>query len=189
MAVLTPLVAGGMVVADPSTNETASCELFEVYGPDLYNMMVRSGADATTATKLVKVAVLSVWGEAGSAQINNTAVRTLMFTVARNLRTVHLHGSRSWQAPSAERMPALSPVMEPINQPPNYKPQTRKPQTRMQAAVNDLAPEQRQIVELAYLEGLSNRQIAERLSITVSCVKSSMRLTSRTVREAREDPS
>jgi RNA polymerase sigma factor (sigma-70 family) len=182
MAVVTPLVAGGTVVSGGCRNETASGDLFEVYGPRLYTMMVRSGADASTAAQLAHEAVLAVGRKVGTDQTDNAALSTLMFTVARDLRTGHLHKSLNWQEQSDERTPASSRVTVPIDLPLDYG-----PQSRMLAALNNLVPDQRQIVDLAYLEGLSNSQIAERVSIPVSCIKSSLRLISRQVRAALAD--
>jgi RNA polymerase sigma factor (sigma-70 family) len=176
MAALTSLVTGGTVVPDASHHETAACDLFEVYGPRLCTMMIRSGADANTAAQLAHEAVLAVERKVGTDQYNNAALSTLMFTVARDLRTVHLHKSLNWHCPS-DRTPAVSEVTAPIDH----------GRTQMQAAISDLSSGQRQIVELAYLEGLSNSQIAERLCLPVSYVKSNMRLTSEKAREAFAD--
>jgi RNA polymerase sigma-70 factor (ECF subfamily) len=52
----------------------------------------------------------------------------------------------------------------------------------VRAAVEDLPPEQRQIIELMYFDGLSQTRIAERLSLPLGTVKSRTLLGMRKLR-------
>jgi RNA polymerase sigma-70 factor (ECF subfamily) len=59
-------------------------------------------------------------------------------------------------------------------------------QERVQAALADLPSEQKEVVSLAYLEGLSHSEIAERLSVPLGTVKSRMRIAYQKIRQALE---
>ena len=58
---------------------------------------------------------------------------------------------------------------------------------RIESALARLPPEQHEVVALAFLEGLSHSEIAERLAIPMGTVKSRMRLAYQKLREAVED--
>jgi RNA polymerase sigma-70 factor (ECF subfamily) len=58
---------------------------------------------------------------------------------------------------------------------------------RVQAALAALPAEQREAVSLAYLEGLSHSEIAERLGVPLGTVKSRMRIAYQKIRHALEN--
>ena len=60
-------------------------------------------------------------------------------------------------------------------------------QVRVRAVLDDLTPEQRQVVTLSYIDGLSHSEIAERLALPLGTVKSRMRLAYQKVRMGLED--
>lgn len=55
--------------------------------------------------------------------------------------------------------------------------------TRVRAALAELAPEQRRVLELAYFEGLSCSEIAARISIPIGTVKSRLSAAMQKLRE------
>ena len=63
----------------------------------------------------------------------------------------------------------------------------KQQQVRLQAALADLPPDQREVVTLAYLEGLSHSEIATRLALPLGTVKSRMRIAYQKVRAVLED--
>ena len=60
-------------------------------------------------------------------------------------------------------------------------------QQRVQAALAALPPEQKEVVALAYLEGLSHSEIAERLGMPLGTVKSRMRIAYQKIRQTLEN--
>jgi RNA polymerase sigma-70 factor (ECF subfamily) len=57
----------------------------------------------------------------------------------------------------------------------------------VQAALSALPDDQRDVVMLAFVEGLAHHAIAERLSLPLGTVKSRLRLAYQKVRAALED--
>ena len=164
-------------------DEAAFRELFEAYGGTLRNFMMRSGADAGTADELTQEAMLAVWRKAALYQPDKGSVAAWIFTIARNLRIDRLRKEFNWHELSDEMMQSLP--SEDIGQDEALAAQQR--QKRVRDVLRQLGPEQRQIIELAYIEGLSHSQIADRLSLPVGTVKSRMRLAYQKVRVALED--
>jgi RNA polymerase sigma-70 factor, ECF subfamily len=95
-----------------------------------------------------------------------------IFITARNLRIDRLRKEFNWCEFSDGIMPPLP--SDEISQ--DNALGARERQIRVRAVLEELGPEQRQIIELAYIEGLSHRQISERLSIPLATTKSHMRL-------------
>jgi RNA polymerase sigma-70 factor (ECF subfamily) len=56
----------------------------------------------------------------------------------------------------------------------------------VQAALAGLPPDQKEVVSLAYLEGLSHSEIAERLGVPLGTVKSRMRIAYQKIRQTLE---
>ena len=63
----------------------------------------------------------------------------------------------------------------------------KQEQAQLHAALVDLPPDQKEVVSLAYLEGLSHSEIATRLALPLGTVKSRMRIAYQKVRAALED--
>ena len=164
-------------------DEAAFRELFEAYGSKLRHFMMRSGADAGTADELAQEALLMVWRKAGLYQPEKGSVNGWIFTIARNLRIDRLRKEVNWHELSDEMLQALP--SEDIAQDDALEAQER--QKRVRAVLQELGPEQREIIELAYIEGLSHSQIGERLGLPLGTVKSRMRLAYQKVRVALED--
>jgi RNA polymerase sigma-70 factor, ECF subfamily len=182
LANISSFAAGNLrSVTTTTQDEAAFCELREAYGSSLFNMMMRSGADAGTAAQLAEEALTTVWREVGRSQPDK-ASPTIIFKVARNLRITRLREEFNWHDVSGKMMRSVPddiPHIDPLA--------ASERQSRIHALLKDLGAEQRQVVELAYLEGLSHGQIAYRLSIPVGSVKASMRSIYMKVRGALED--
>ena len=65
----------------------------------------------------------------------------------------------------------------------------RQDARHVRAALLDLPPDQRQVIELAYFGGFSHSQIAEMLEVPPGTVKGRMRLGLTKLRVALGDPS
>ena len=157
-------------------------ELFRVYAPRIKAFMMRQGADAGVAEDLAQETLLTVWRKAALYSGELGSPIAWLFRIARNLRIDRLRREFTWheltdeamQLPGSE-MPADDRVIE------------RQRQARVRAALATLPPEQREIIELAYMDGYSQSEIAARLSVPLGTVKSRMRLAYQKVRNMLED--
>ncbi|HWE17722.1 MAG TPA: sigma-70 family RNA polymerase sigma factor [Hyphomicrobiaceae bacterium] len=163
--------------ADPA----AFRELYEAYGPRVKAYMMRRGADAGTAEDLAQETLLTVWRKAALYAGEKGSMTTWVFAIARNLRIDRLRREVPWQELPEGRMAEASD--EPL---PDEVMDEKERQERVQAALADLPSEQKEVVSLAYLEGLSHSEIAERLSVPLGTVKSRMRIAYQKIRQALE---
>jgi len=163
--------------ADPA----AFRELYEIYGPRVKAYMMRKGADAGTAEDLAQETLLTVWRKAALYAGDKGSMTTWVFAIARNIRIDRLRREAVWQELPEGRLAEASG--EPL---PDEAMAEKERQQRVQTALSGLPAEQRQVVALAYLEGLSHSELASRLNLPLGTVKSRMRIAYRKIRAALE---
>lgn len=165
-----------------ASDREAFRQLYQTYGPRVKAYMLKQGADSATAEELAQETLLTVWRKAPLFAGDRGNATTWIFSIARNLRIDRLRREGVWQElPQAHESIASD---EPA---PDEAVSGRQRQERVQAALAVLPAEQREVIELAYIEGLSHSEIAARLSIPAGTVKSRMRLAYDRLRVAVED--
>ena len=131
-------------------------------------MLMRQGADRATADDIVQDTMLAVWSKSRLFTCDRGALSTWIFTIARNLRTDRIRRQVVWF--QAEEELAGEQVSH------------ERERFHLTQAVAALPAEQAQIIELSYIHGLSQNEIAERLNVPLGTVKSRMRLAFETLR-------
>lgn len=164
--------------ADPE----AFRELYEAYGPRVKAYMMRRGADPGTAEDLAQETLLTVWRKAALYADDKGSMTTWVFTIARNLRIDRLRREMPFQELPEWRLAQASDEAQP-----DEALAEKERQQRVQAALAELPDDQREVVSLSFLEGLSHSEIAERLGLPLGTVKSRMRIAYQKVRAALED--
>ena len=156
--------------------------LFETYAPRVKSYMLRQGADAATAEELAQETLLAVWRKAGLYSDEKGSATTWIFTIARNLRIDRLRKEVVWQPlpENNDERPSEDPA-------PDEELSERERAERVRAMLAELPQEQSEVVNLAFLEGLSHSEIAQRLDLPLGTVKSRMRLAYQKIRDALED--
>jgi RNA polymerase sigma-70 factor, ECF subfamily len=157
-------------------------ELFQSFAPRVKSYMMRQGADPTTSEELAQETLLMVWRKAGLYSRDKGSASTWIFTIARNLRIDRLRREVPWQ-----ELPEGHDEISSNDPNPEEIVSAWERQERTQTALAGLPEDQRAVVSLSYLEGLSHSEIAERLSLPLGTVKSRMRLAYQKIREAVED--
>ncbi len=157
-------------------------QLFQAYAPRVKSYMMRQGADPNLAEELAQETLLTVWRKAGLYSGDKGSATTWIFTIARNLRVDRLRRETAWQ-PLPENA-AEEASSDPMPDDLVYENECK---ARVQAALEELPDDQSKVVVLAYIEGLSHREIADRLDVPLGTVKSRMRLAYAKIREALED--
>jgi RNA polymerase sigma-70 factor, ECF subfamily len=128
-----------------------------------------SRADAEEVTQEVFV---EVWSRADRFDPERGSARAWLMGIARNRAIDRLRrrqaDSRMAEAVRGEERPSGPGPLEDA--------EARELRERVRAALMSLGPEQRTTLELAYYEGLSQSEIAERLGAPLGTVKSRVRL-------------
>lgn len=157
--------------------------LFEKYAPRVKSFMMRQGADPSTADDLAQETLLAVWRKASLYSIDKGSVTTWIFAIARNLRIDRLRKEQTWlELPEGYDQEASTEA-----QPDDVLAEQER-RINMRRALDGLPPDQHEVVLMSFIEGLSHREIADRLELPVGTVKSRIRLAYFKLRNAVGTP-
>jgi RNA polymerase sigma-70 factor (ECF subfamily) len=147
--------------------------LYERYGRLAYSLIFRVVRDASAAEDLVQETFLRVWNRAQSFDEQRGALGPWILTVARNRAIDYLRsaeGRISAGVLELDRLenPALFTQLE-------ESALSIDRARRLKAAFEKLTEQQRMVIELAYYEGLSQTEMAERMKQPLGTVKTWVR--------------
>ena len=153
-------------------DQIAFATLYGRTAPRVKGLMMRLGTDAATADELAQETMLRVWRKSTLFDPRKASAATWVFAIARNLRIDRIrHEVRPELDPND---PSLVPAPQPSSE---EHVDARKRQERVRACVIGLPEDQRQAVQMSFVEGLSHQEIADRLDIPLGTVKSRLRLS------------
>lgn len=166
--------------------QAAMSMLYDRYAAGVLGLALRITREQADAEDVVVDTFAQVWRDAARFQGDRGSVGAWLATIARS-RALDLLRSRGRRnklddaataevnvAPAAMGMPTPSPMAALL---------ADERSRRVQTALATLPPAQRSALELAYFEGLSQSEIAERLDEPLGTVKTRMRLGLRRLRE------
>lgn len=145
------------------------------YSPLIFSTAYKVLNHAQDAEDVAHDVLVSVWKKADSY---NAAKGTLVTWICTTARNRSIDRVRSFQRRSAmhdrfeTRQKGEKPEARTTGRDDLYRSDAR---TILQSAVVELSPEQREVIELAYFEGLTQRQIADRLQSPLGTVKARIR--------------
>ena len=154
------------------------------FWPKVRAMLLRQGVDTETAEDIARETMLSSWRGARQLSGSRSGVSSWMFATARNLRIDRVRRQAGWQRfyeefETTARRQAFT-----------HEPARREHRPGdIGGAIGALAPEQLQVVQLSFIDGLSQYQIAQRLELPIDTVKARMRLAFEQLRRAMESGS
>jgi RNA polymerase sigma factor (sigma-70 family) len=162
-------------------DEAALDELYSRYGRVAYGLALRILRHRELAEDAVQEAFLNIWRSAGTFDAGRAGASTWILTLVHR-RAVDL--VRREERRTADR---LRPVEEQGGPTTEEEVSLRAQRRRVQEALRELAPEQREALELAYYGGLTQSELAERLGVPLGTVKSRMFSGLRRLRDLLED--
>jgi RNA polymerase sigma-70 factor, ECF subfamily len=127
------------------------------------------------AEEVLQEAFLEVWRRAREFDPSRGGVEAWVTTIART-RSIDRKRALGTVARIAEDVATQPPPVSATPVDPGEAASLGQDKARVAAAMRELPPEQRMVVELAYFEGLSQREIAERTGDPLGTVKTRARL-------------
>jgi RNA polymerase sigma-70 factor (ECF subfamily) len=152
-------------------DRAAFAELFGYYAPRVKSYLMRLGADPSLAEEIAQDVMTTVWRKAGLFDRTQASVSTWIFRIARNRRIDVFRRTRKPELDPEEPMVLPAGV-----EAPDARVDAMEAEARVRAAMKDLPDEQLALLKLAFYEGLSHREIADRLDLPLGTVKSRIRL-------------
>ncbi len=158
----------------------ALAELYDRYGRLVYSLILRVVKDAGIAEDLVQETFMRVWNRVQAFDAQKGSIGPWLLAVARNRAIDYLRsaGGRERNALEFEETdhPALYTNME-------HDILSSDQARLIQTALGKLSPNQRQVIELAYFEGLSQTEMAERMGQPLGTVKTWVRSALKNLRD------
>lgn len=162
-----------------SGDESAVGSLYDRYGAVLYAVVYRITGQRADAEEVVMEAFGQVWRDASRFESSRGSVAAWLTMIARSRALDHIRSRdrRERAASTAAREDeSQGPAMGSWGVDPGYQVEQTERQRRVADALQALSPIQREAIELAYYEGLSQSEIAERLREPLGTIKTRIRL-------------
>jgi len=155
-------------------------ELYDRYGRIVFSVILRVVRDGAIAEDLVQETFLRVWNRVQGFDAEKGAIAPWLLAVARNRAIDYLRSvaGRERNALEFEETdhPALFVDME-------HEILTSDKARVIKGAMEKLNANQRQVIELAYFEGLSQTEMAERMGQPLGTVKTWVRTALKNLRD------
>lgn len=149
----------------------AFAQLFTRYAARIKAFLIKSGAAPGEADETTQEVFVSVWRRASSFDPAKAAAATWLFAITRNRRIDMIRRQRRPEPDPDD--PLFAP------DPPTPPEKTLSNQSRdlaVREALKELPEAQKAIVLMAFYEGLTHAEIAQRIDLPLGTVKSRLRL-------------
>jgi RNA polymerase sigma-70 factor, ECF subfamily len=154
--------------------------LYDRHSRAAYSLGCRLMNGRQAAEDLLQEAFIKVWRSAGSYRMGRGSVRTWIFSIIRNRAIDHFRAQASRQR-TQEKVEASAPTSEPSVA--FSETWSSFKRDLLHEAVEELPHEQREVLALVHLFGLTHAEVAERLCLPLGTVKGRLRLALKKLRE------
>ncbi len=156
-------------------DKQAFAEVFEYFAPLLrsYSLAREPGA-ALMADELAQTVLIKVWEKANTYCPSKASVKTWVYTLARNSRIDILR--RNGRYVTEIDPEYIWDEQEDESSDPFLEIQQRRAESTIGKALEQLSPDQKQVLEKVYLEGKTHQESSEELNLPLGTVKSRVRL-------------
>ena len=162
-------------------DESALSTLYDRYSSMLFSMLMRILKDTSAAEEILQDLFLQLWRNPSRFDPSRGSLPAWLLVIGRN-RAISRLRSRERREVS-EDSDGFS--MDSIPSPGNIEEEAQRSQLaqRLRSAMATLPPEQREAVELAYFEGMSQTEIATRTGSPLGTVKSRVRTAMQSLKQ------
>ena len=164
-------------------DEQALGALYDRWQPVVYALAVRILGDRDDAEDVVEDTFCQIWRQAATYETSRGTVATWILTVARSRALDRRRSTQRRRTESLDDRDATRPTADRTAPDPLALAETAQIRQVVNAALAELPPEQREVVELAYFGGLSQTEIAEKTSVPLGTIKTRVRLAMQKLRD------
>jgi RNA polymerase sigma-70 factor (ECF subfamily) len=164
-------------------DQQAFARLFDLHAAAVLGFALRVVGARGEAEEVLQEVFLQVWRQAGHYEPGRSTPRGWLLLLARSraLDRLRRREARGRHEQEAGTEASFARLAAPLG---TQRLEAAERRDRVHAALNLLSPEQRRCIELAFFEGLTHVQIAERLAAPLGTVKSRILLGMNKLRQA-----
>jgi RNA polymerase sigma-70 factor (ECF subfamily) len=155
-------------------------DLYDRYGRLVYALIVRVVRDGGIAEDLVQETFLRVWNRVQGFDADKGGLGPWLLAVARNRAIDYLRSAAGRMRNASELQDTEHPALFADMEKQLFNSDRVR---RVKDALEKLAPNQRTVIELAYFEGLSQAEMAERMGQPLGTVKTWVRSALKSLRD------
>lgn len=159
----------------------ALARLFDLHSPVVLGLLTRMLGGRSEAEEVLQEAFLQVWTQADRYDPSRSSARGWLLMLARSRALDRMRRRDARRRREEESVESADVAIHPVGTGRLEESETR---SRVSSALGALSPEQRHCIELAFFEGLTHTQIAERLKAPLGTVKSRILLGMNKLRQA-----
>ena len=152
-------------------DRAAFATLFDHFGPRLQAYLIRLGSDTGSAEEIIQDVMTTLWTKADLFDPEKSSIGTWLYRIARNRRIDGLRRNRIeyFDPLDAPDIPDETPDVD-------RKIDLEFREDRVRLSLSSLPSEQLELVRLAFFDGLSHSEIADKTGLPLGTVKSRIRL-------------
>jgi RNA polymerase sigma-70 factor (ECF subfamily) len=149
-------------------------ELYTRWSPMLYGLLCKILDDPREAEDALQEGFLHIWGKAGAYDARRSSPTTWAYMVFRNKAIDRLR-ARERRGRGMERIAAEEPFQAVPAADPEGGAEFNERRQAVKAALDEIPPDQREAIRLAFFTGLTQTEIAERLGAPLGTIKARIR--------------
>ena len=157
--------------------------LFDFYAPRLNAFYIRRGADRGSAEEMTQDVMITLWRKAELFDPARSSLATWLYRIARNRRIDLMRRDR---LDTVDPGDFLFDIPDESNPDAGRMIDAQMREETLRSAMNGLPAEALELVRMAFFEGLSHSEIAEKAGLPLGTVKSRIRLSISKLRRALE---
>jgi len=170
----------GLVARMQRRDPQALAELYDRYGRVTFSLILRVVRDTGIAEDLVQETFMRVWNRVNGFDAQKGSIGPWLLAVARNRAIDYLRSAVGRDRNAVE--------YEETDHPSLYRDMEKDilasdKARRIKSAIDKLPANYRQVIELAYFEGLSQTEMAERMGQPLGTVKTWVRTALKNLRD------
>jgi RNA polymerase sigma-70 factor (ECF subfamily) len=166
----------GLLTRIQSGHQEAMAALFDRYGTMVYSVAFRVLKDAGEAEDVMQEIFVQVWRNPGAFVSGRGSLAGWLVVVARNRSIDMIRRRRPTEPVELFALPSSTNLAR--------EAERNSLVEKIRGVMGSLPDEQRKSVELAFFEGLSHSEIAEKTGDPLGTVKTRIRLALTTIRKA-----
>ena len=152
-------------------------ELYTRYSRAVYSFAVRIVGDGLVAEEILQEAFLRAWQQAGRFELARGSFASWLLSITHN-RAIDEVRKRQRRPRRSDAVDIADVLRGEVDEAADVEEAAELDELRLRirAAMNQLPEPQRRVIELAYFEGLTQREISDLLNEPLGTVKTRMRL-------------
>ena len=152
-------------------DQAAFASLYDVLAPSVYGVVRRVLRDPSQAEEVTQEIFVEIWKQAARYDVERGGVRTWALTIAHRRAVDRVRSEQSHR----DRQRAVGAASLEVRATPEDDAIDADDRNRARDAMATLPAVQREALELAFYDGLTHVQIADRLGVALGTVKTRIR--------------